>query len=229
MDYSQLYDKVEQSVVQVVQLDAANNIVSSASGGIVGDGSLVITCSHCCDSRFLTGVKYDENRVIIGNIIFNDTQSDIAVLNFDIKLGKPLKMVDSSCLRIGNDVFTIGFPYNGDKTLVVGNVASFENELIKINASVNNGNSGGPLFNLDAEVIGIVNAKLGNVSRSLQAMLNRNYSAAVYIGGVDPIRAMQDMIRDMQRNLNLGIGYAIPTTEIKRICQDSGSCKIFVQ
>lgn len=47
MDCSQLYDKVEQSVVQVVQLDAANNIVSSAIGEIMGDGSLVITCSHC--------------------------------------------------------------------------------------------------------------------------------------------------------------------------------------
>ena len=222
MDYSQVYDKVEQSVLQIVQLDGKSEMISRASGCIVGNGHFVLTCSHCCDPHFNSGILYDDNHVKLGKIIINDIQNDIAVLEFDSKLGNPLKIVDSSYLKIGNDVFTIGFPYYGSKTLIVGNVASFEKGLIKINASVNNGNSGGPLFNLDGEVIGVVNAKLGNVSRSLQAMLNRNCNVNVHIGGVDPIAAIQDMIRDMQKNLNLGIGYAIPTPIIQRICNEYG-------
>lgn len=216
MDYSYVYEMVEQSVVQVVQLNCKNQIISRASGFIVGDGRLVLTCSHCCNPHVANGRLYN-NHVQLGRIIINDIQNDIAVLEFEDKLGEPLKVVDSSYLKIGNDVFTIGFPYHGSKTLIVGNVASFENEFIKINASVNNGNSGGPLFNLNGEVIGVVNAKLGNVSRSLQEMLNRNCNVNVNIGGIDPIKAIQDMIRDMQRNLNLGIGYAVPTATVQRL------------
>ena len=50
MDYSQVYDRVEQSVLQIVQLDGKSEMISRASGCIVGNGHFVLTCSHCCNT-----------------------------------------------------------------------------------------------------------------------------------------------------------------------------------
>ena len=63
MDYSQVYDKVEQSVLQIVQLDGKSEMISGASGCIVGNGHFVLTCSHCCDPHFNSGILYDDNHV----------------------------------------------------------------------------------------------------------------------------------------------------------------------
>lgn len=102
--------------------------------------------------------------------------------------------------------------------MTVGNIAAFENNLIKINTSVNNGNSGGPLLNLNGEIVGVVNAKLGRLSDYLQSIEQQRPQACIQIAGVDPMQVIQQMIREMQQNLNLGIGYAIPTSRIVGFC-----------
>ena len=122
-------------------------------------------------------------------------------------------------LEIGNEVFTVGFPYSfaGEKTLTTGHVAAFENGLIKIDTSVNNGNSGGALFNTNGEIVGIVNAKLGSLSAFLKNVEQAKPQASMSIGGIDPVQTIQQMIREMRRNLNLGIGYAVPSDTIASI------------
>ena len=109
----------------------------------------------CCSHQYQTGVYYKDRGVIEhGNIIRDFDDKDIAVLQFHEVIGKPLAIVDSSKMKIGNEIMTIGFPYtlNSEKTLIVGNISAFENGLIKINTSVNNGNSGGPLLNMKGEM-----------------------------------------------------------------------------
>ena len=88
------------------------------------------------------------------------------------------------------------------------------NPASRIDASVNHGNSGGPLFNSVGELVGVVNAKHGSLSNFLQQVQNATPGASVSIVGINPIQVIQQLIGEMQRNLNLGIGYAIPTDHI---------------
>ena len=221
MDYSDIYKHVEQSIVNVVIFDNTGRATSTATGAIIDDGQKVLTCSHCCSTSLSTGIFDKHNsKAFAGNVVFNDQKNDVAIIEFPYKIGDPLKIVKSSSLEIGNEVFTVGFPYTfgSEKTLTVGNIAAFENELIKINTSVNNGNSGGPLLNLRGEIIGVVNAKLGSLSKFLKSVEQHKPEAYMIIGGLNPVEVIQQMLREMQQNLNLGIGYAIPTSRIIGFC-----------
>jgi len=80
---------------------------------------------------------------------------------------------------------------------------------------VNHGNSGGPLFNLSGEQIGVVNAKHGSLSTFLHQIMIANPSGQLFISGINPITVIQQLISEMQKNLNLGIGYAIPTATLR--------------
>lgn len=220
MDFSKLYKQTENSIVNVVQLDSQNNILSTATGTIIDDGKKVLTCSHCCNSKVRNGIFNKTNSMFYkGNIIFDDSINDIAILEFPNTIGPSLKIVNSEMLEIGNEIFTIGFPYlvGSEKTLTTGNIAAFEQGLIKINSSVNNGNSGGPLLNLNGEIIGVVNAKLGSLSEFLKQVESKKSNIRIQLGTIDPIEVIQQMIREMRKNLNLGIGYAIPSKRISEI------------
>ena len=221
MDYSKIYKVVSESVVNVVQLDSDTNFHSMASGVIIDDGSKVLTCSHCVEENFKNGILVDKskNLVKIGNVIFKDEKRDIAIIDFGRVIGVSARITTSSALEIGNEIFTIGFPYslNSAKTLTTGNIAAFENGLIKIDASVNNGNSGGPLFNTNGDVVGIVNLKLGGLSDYLEGVEQAQTNIRIRMGGIDAIETIQQMLREMKRNINLGIGYAVPTDLIANI------------
>ena len=220
MDYSNVYKKVAASVVNVIQVNSDRTCRDFATGVLIGDGSKVLTCSHCVNSNFINAIyKKSNNQFQSGNIVFNDIHNDIAILDMGTVIGNASPIKTSTSLEIGNEVFTVGFPYSfaGEKTLTTGHVAAFENGLIKIDTSVNNGNSGGGLFNTNGEIVGIVNAKLGSLSAFLKNVEQAKPQASMSIGGIDPVQTIQQMIREMRRNLNLGIGYAVPSDTIASI------------
>lgn len=218
MDYSKVYKSIEASVVHVVY--KGDNVSSSGTGAVINDGKMVLTCSHCCNSDCKTGI-YNNRTFIEGAIIFDNSEEDIAILEFKEKLGEPLKIIDSEYLEIGNEVFTVGYPLNKDKTLIAGHVAGFEDGLIKIDSSINNGNSGGPLFNINGEIIGVINAKVGALTPYLREIQNKNVQIGkgVFINGVNFIEAEQEKIKAMRERTNVGIGYAIPTHKIKTVSE----------
>lgn len=151
MDFSKLYKVVSPSVVNVVQLDTNNVFCSTASGVLIEDGSKILTCFHCVDANLRNAILMDKSKGLVhfATIIFYNKDNDIAILDVGKPIGPPANLISSANLEIGNEIFTIGFPYSikSEKTLTTGNVAAFESGLIKIDTSVNNGNSGGPLFN----------------------------------------------------------------------------------
>ena len=78
---------------------------------------------------------------------------------------------------------------------------------------------------MDGEQIGVVNASLGSLSQFLLEVQEDQYSrGALVVGNVDPIKTIQVLIGEMQKNLNLGIGYAIKTSEIKPLHPILKSC-----
>ncbi|MGX9367247.1 S1 family peptidase [Desulfoplanes sp. PS50] len=220
MDFSKPFQNIQGSVVNVLALNQQQAVVSSGSGVIIGNGDLVLTCEHCIIPNTTTIARFSgASNGQIATIVFQDKNSDIALLKFQQPIGKPAPIRTSSSVLIGHEAFVVGFPNNIDKiTALSANIAGFEPsksfDLIRLDASVNHGNSGGPLFNSAGELIGIVNAKHGSLSNFLQQIQQAQPKGMVSISGIDPVKAIQQLISEMQRNLNLGIGYAIPTEHI---------------
>lgn len=221
MDFSQEFKNIQESVVNVLALNTQNVLLSSGSGVIISNGDLVLTCNHCIISDAKTVIRFSgSENFIIGNVVFQDPHSDIALLQFQESIGKPVNFVRSSTVSIGHEAFVVGFPNGIDKiTALAANIAGFELyngfNLIRIDASVNHGNSGGPLLNASGQLIGIVNAKHGSLSNFLQHVKNAQPQAMMTLGGINPVQVIQKLIVEMQSNLNLGIGYAIPTDHIQ--------------
>jgi serine protease Do len=156
------------------------------------------------------------NQAIPGQVLFSDANADIALLTFQQPVGKPVTFANSAAWEVGNGAFVVGFPMGvAEQTLFAAHIASITGNGLRIDASVNHGNSGGPLFNLNGEQAGVVNAKHGSLSQFLTQIQNAQPMTMMSIGGIDPVKAIQVLIDEMQKNLNLGIGYAIPTSTIK--------------
>lgn len=217
MPLTQQYQAIKNGVVQVLALNGQTP-VSFGSGSVIGDGRHVLTCAHCIvqGAQMAIADPNQPGRVLFGNPIFTDHQNDIALLEFPQPVGTPVNLANSSSCTIGNGVFIIGFPMGiMEQVLFSAHIASVTQRHLRVDASVNHGNSGGPLFNLAGEQVSVINAKHGSLSGYLTQLMNAQPSTSVSIGGIDPVQSIQTLTAEMQKNLNLGIGYAVPTSVIR--------------
>ena len=158
----------------------------------------------------------DARKAILGNVIFADSVTDIALIEFQQDLGTPVAFSSSSNCKIGNGAFVVGFPMGiAEQTLMSAHIAGITASGLRIDVSVNHGNSGGPLFNLDGHQVGVVNAKHGSLADFLTQMKTMAPGAVMNAGGFDAVTSIRTLISEMKRNLNLGIGYAIPTDVVR--------------
>jgi serine protease Do len=197
-----------------------STVISFGSGSVIDDGCKVLTCEHCVVAGAQAAIADPQNpgRAIFGTPVFVDKANDIAVIEFPQPVGTPIEFSDSSMCQVGNGAFVVGFPMGvGEQTLFSAHIASIAGDHLRIDASVNHGNSGGPLFNFEGKQIGVVNAKHGSLSHFLTQVRDAKPGAMMSIGGIDPVQTIQVLIQEMQKNLNLGIGYAIPTARIKQL------------
>jgi serine protease Do len=137
---------------------------SLGSGFIIDPSGIVVTNNHViADADEVTVILNDGSR-LKAEILGRDTKIDLALLR--VKPEKPLTAVkfgDSDRLRLGEWVVAIGNPFSLGGTVTAGIVSARNRDIqsgpydnyIQTDAAINRGNSGGPLFNLDGEVIGI--------------------------------------------------------------------------
>ena len=219
MNFSNEFNQIQNSVVRVLSIQGIGmnqQFVGAGSGVLIGDGSKALTCSHCIIQNTLTAALLSgQNNGQLASVIFNDPILDIAVLQFPTSMGPGVTLGDSTTVRIGQEAFVVGFPSHSiNITALYAHIAGFEthnkNQLIKIDSSINHGNSGGPLFDSTGHLIGIVNLKLGNLSNFLNQIEQANPHVLMTLGGINPIQAIQQLIKEMKLNLNLGVGTAIP-------------------
>jgi serine protease Do len=137
---------------------------SLGSGFVVDPEGIVITNNHVISDADEISVVFSGGDKLRAEIIGRDQKTDIAVLR--VKPPKPLKAVkfgDSDKLRIGEWVIAIGNPFGLGGSVTAGIVSARNRDInsgpydnyIQTDASINRGNSGGPLFNMNGEVIGI--------------------------------------------------------------------------
>ncbi len=140
------------------------------SGFIIDSKGIVVTNNHVIKGAEDILVRVNGNKEYKATIIGQDPFSDIAVLKIETKdKFLPVKFGDSDKARIGDWVIAIGNPFGLGGTVTSGIISArnrsiglsrFE-DYIQTDASINQGNSGGPLFNMDGDVIGINTAILG--------------------------------------------------------------------
>ena len=135
----------------------------TGSGFIVGADGIVLTNAHVVADADEVIVKLTDQREYRAKVLGSDPTTDVAVLKIDAKNLPVAKLGDATKTRVGDWVVAIGTPYGLDNTVTSGIVSAKSRSLpgegvvpfIQTDAAVNPGNSGGPLFNLAGEVIGI--------------------------------------------------------------------------
>ena len=141
--------------------------VQSLGSGFVVDAEqgIVVTNNHVIADADDIEVNFSDGITLKATLVGTDTKTDIAVLKVDPKGHKltAVKFGDSNKMRIGDWVMAVGNPFGLGGTVTVGIVSARNRDInsgpyddfIQTDAAINRGNSGGPLFNMDGEVIGI--------------------------------------------------------------------------
>ena len=178
----QVADMVSPSVVvitteQVVYSQwswyGQNQVESGAgSGVIISSDGYILTCAHVVDGASTITVTIGD-KDYTATLVGEDTTSDIAVIKIDADGLTPATVGNSDSLKVGQSVMAVGNPLGELGGTVTGGMISALNRsvtiqgsssvntmsLIQMDASVSPGNSGGGLFNMNGELVGIVNAK----------------------------------------------------------------------
>ena len=179
--------------------------VQGGTGFVISDDGYIVTNNHVVENSKKVDVRL-QKQTYPAKVVGRDTATDLALLKIDAsrKL-TPIPLGDSDKVRVGEWVMAIGDPLTFDKTVTVGVVSakersgltadattrSFEN-FIQTDAAINFGNSGGPLINVNGEVIGINTAM---------------FRPAQNIGFAVPINTLKQVLPQLREKGKVTRGY----------------------
>ena len=177
------FRQVNQSVVIVrtkrVELspspDEPMSIVDGlGSGVLISTDGKVLTAAHVVQTADVAMVEFSTGEAINARVIGSDVQSDVALLQLkEVPKGvTPAMLGDSDKVEVGDEIFVIGAPFGISQTLTVGHLSgrhrltgnnqSRSVEFLQTDAAINTGNSGGPMFDMQGNVIGIVSSLMSH-------------------------------------------------------------------
>jgi len=147
------------------------------SGFVVSADGVILTNAHVVANADEVTVRLTDQREFKAKVLGSDRLTDVAVLKIDAKDLPAVKIGNPQATRVGEWVVAIGAPFGLDNTVTSGIVSAKSRALpgdaavpfIQTDAAVNPGNSGGPLFNLNGEVIGI-NSQIFSRSGGFQGL-----------------------------------------------------------
>lgn len=136
---------------------------SLGSGFVLWEEGYVLTNHHVVRNADEIVVRFKDRREQVAKLVGSDERSDLALLKVDRDNLSPVRIGNSDALEVGNWVVAIGSPFGFEQTVTAGIVSAKGRSLssgqyvpfIQTDVAINQGNSGGPLFNLDGEVVGI--------------------------------------------------------------------------
>lgn len=173
---------------------------SSGSGFILTEDGYVVTNAHVVEDATSASVVMNDGTEYQAVIVGSDTSNDVAVLKVNAQGLPTVTLGSSSALAVGDMVVAIGNPLGTlNSTQTVGYVCGKDREvttgntivnMIQTDAAINSGNSGGPLFNMNGEVIGITSAKYSGYSSSGATIEG--------IGFAIPINDVMNMLEDLK-------------------------------
>ena len=180
-DIEKLYDQLNPSVVTIIVkenklVDAGGSQVRKVAAEGLGSGvyidaeGIIMTASHVVHNAESIMVLFPNGEKAPAKVKSSSISADIAIIKTLYKPNAKIpvaKLGDSKSAKIGEKVMIIGAPYGLEHSLSVGYLSGRHSqksmvtgttaiEFLQTDASINHGNSGGPMFNMDGEVIGIV-------------------------------------------------------------------------
>ena len=177
-DLTELYEKVNPAVVVILteEKETISNgtTTKTVSSGGLGSGFMVsdtqiITAAHVVQVAEKLSVKFSDGEIIPAKVISSFNSADLALIEliWPRKNAVTVKLGNSDLAKIGAKVFVVGAPFGLSHSLSSGYVSGIiknkagesyftNSEFIQTDAAINTGNSGGPMFNMQGEVIGIV-------------------------------------------------------------------------
>ncbi len=203
MTASQVYEQNVHSTVGITtEINQTNyfgyqtTAAASGSGFIISADGYILTNHHVIEGASTITVTDYDGKTYKAELIGSDSSNDIAVLKIDADGLTPVVLGSSDNLKVGDEVAAIGNPL-GELTfsLTQGVVSALDREvttenatmnLIQTDCAINSGNSGGALFNMYGEVVGITNAKYSSNSSNEASIDN--------IGFAIPIDSIKDIV-----------------------------------
>jgi S1-C subfamily serine protease len=176
---TQIYQRDSAGVVSIKAVTAEGE--DSGTGIVLDDKGLILTNDHVVAgaTSIVAGPGKSSNVTRTATLVGEEANQDLALIRIDpsgLSL-KPLNLVSSSSVQVGDAVYAIGNPYGLDETLTRGIVSALGREIaapngskitgaIQTDAALNPGNSGGPLLNEQGEVIGVNSQIASDAARS---------------------------------------------------------------
>ena len=175
----EIYRRANEGVVEigVTSTSRANDaplpfgereMQQSGSGFVYDTDGHIVTNYHVVDGASSIEVTFADGSRYDATVVGSDPSTDLALLEVDAPASKlrPLELGDSSAVSVGDGVVAIGSPFGLEETVTSGIVSALNRTIrstnaysisgaIQTDAAINHGNSGGPLLNLQAEVIGV--------------------------------------------------------------------------
>ncbi|MCK9556178.1 trypsin-like peptidase domain-containing protein [Candidatus Pacearchaeota archaeon] len=179
-----LYNDVSDTVVSIKTFIGDNITPSFGSGFFVSEDGYIITNNHVIADGNKFFVETKDNRKYSATLIATYQEMDLALLKIDTpRKFKPVKFGDSNKLQRGTLVFVLGSPLALNQTYTMAMVSNIHktadilgmkiDNMIQLDGTLNPGNSGGPAFNLDGEVIGI-NFAIHNFGQGMGFCISSN-------------------------------------------------------
>jgi S1-C subfamily serine protease len=171
----QAFKRVNSSVVVVRTTESEVTARDLVSVGGVGSGVLispdgrVLTAAHVVHTADEINVEFLDGTIVRATVIASEPEADVALLQLD-RVPESVVVAtlgDSDRAEVGDPVFVVGAPYGIGHTLTVGHISARHKpntiysgmslaEFLQTDAAINQGNSGGPMFSMAGEVIGVV-------------------------------------------------------------------------
>jgi S1-C subfamily serine protease len=175
---SQVFKRVSNAVVVIrtaERVPARGSVAQPVSIAGIGSGVLispdgkVVTAAHVVQTADAVAVEFPGEVIVRARVVASDPAADVALLQLEhVPAGATtVRLGDSDRVEVGDQVFVVGAPLGISRTLTVGHLSArrtmnatsggvVSRELFQTDASINQGNSGGPLFDMNGNVIGIV-------------------------------------------------------------------------
>jgi putative serine protease PepD len=167
--YSPSVVEIDSTQSQVNPFGGSGSASAEGTGFVYDTKGDIVTNAHVVDGSSSLKVKFDNGSTVTATLVGEDMSTDVAVIHVNVDASKlqPIPFGDSSKVQVGDPVVAIGNPFGLDDTVTSGIVSALNREItapdnrtpiegaIQTDAAINHGNSGGPLFNMQAQVIGI--------------------------------------------------------------------------
>lgn len=224
-DFSSFAETVRKATVMIVGEGEA-----VGSGFFVDANGIIATATHVAD---VVGDSFDvemiDGRVLKARVLVKDSVSDIALLAVEGNNFPVVSLGYFENIKIGEEAGIAGFNRGLSRILIHRGVISSKDESggikqISVNAFINKGNSGGPIFSaLTGRVIGMVSARQTDIPTEKFIALPPNYSSGFAIGGLDPVKFNVDLYNETVKLVGdvsqVGIGFGVASEHIRSLMQ----------